>query len=58
MYTPTQNGTETSARSVRYAEAAPPHELRELAYCFWQLKTGTALPGPAGVTIDVVWQVK
>ncbi|PID31597.1 AraC family transcriptional regulator [Candidatus Saccharibacteria bacterium] len=44
MYAPTQNGIEKSVRSVRYAEAAPPYELRELVYCFWELKTDAALP--------------
>jgi len=44
MYTPTQNGIEKVVRSVRYVEAAPPHNQAELVHCFWELKTDTALP--------------
>jgi len=39
MYSPAKDGIERSARSVTYVEAAPPHPLREMVHCFWQLRT-------------------
>ncbi len=46
LYKPIQPTVKQSADDVRYIEMLPAHELQNVIYCYWQLKTTRPLSAP------------
>ena len=46
LYKPIQPTVKQSADDVRYIEMLPAHELQNVIYCYWQLKTTKPLSSP------------
>lgn len=46
LYKPIQPTVKQSADDVRYIEMLPAHELQNVIYCYWQLKTNKPLSSP------------